>query len=902
MSANDLISRLNAALEGRYRVVREIGEGGMAVVYLAEDLRHERRVALKVLKPQLVAVVGAERFLAEIKTTANLQHPHILPLFDSGQAESFLYYVMPYVEGESLRDRIDREKQLPVQEAIRITTDIAEALDHAHRHGVVHRDIKPANILLTDGRPVIADFGIALALAHAGGGRVTETGLSIGTPHYMSPEQATGERNVDPRTDVYALGCVLYEMLVGDPPYGGSTAQAVLAKILTGPAPAPTETRLSIPPNVDAAIRKALEKLPADRFPTAKDFAGALSEPGFRYAEHAATNVAVAATQWTPIAKAATAVALIVVLGFGLSLLRPETTAPVSRFPSPFLDGQAPIGTVELTPDGSALVYTGPSRSGGTQNQLWIRRWESLSATPIPETEGARADRLAQISLSPSGLEVVFAVGGAGSGSGLRIASLDGGPSRALIGPATAAGGWAEDGWVYYQGENVILRVPAVGGEAERLTERTGGELSHGPLQLLPGGRAAVFQVWHAADGSDSQVWWLDVETGDRRMLTLGNTPHYTPTGHLLFGTPDGTLMAAPFSVERAELTGPAVPVAEGLNSDTGLLSYSVSQTGALVYRAGESLGEGYEFVWVTRSGEATPVDPGESFNPGLGNIGWRLSPNGDRIAFQRELDGNEDIWTKELPDGPFSRLTFDGAGDREPQWTPDGRSVTFRSDRAGASHLWSRYADGTGDAEVVFDGFSVAKGVWSPDGEWLILRRAGLSTTSSEAARDILALRPGVDSVPIPLIVTDEFSEQGPAISRDGRWLAYSSNETGRDEVFVRPFPEVDGGKWQVSTEGGISPVWANNGRELFFVNPETRELVTAEFATSPTFRRLRLETLFTIPSSYSLNPTGNSDFYDISPDDERFLMARRQGREEEASLFVLVLNFFEELRRVGP
>ena len=268
----DPITRLNAALEGRYRVERELGEGGMATVYLAQDLRHERKVALKVLKPELAAVVGAERFLAEIKTTANLQHPHILPLHDSGEADGFLFFVTPYIEGDTLRDKIDREKQLSIEEALRITEDVASALDYAQKNGVVHRDIKPGNILRSaEGEPTVADFGIALAVAQAGGGRVTETGLSVGTPHYMSPEQATGDRDVDPRTDVYALGCVLYEMLVGDPPYQGSTAQAVLAKILTDPAPAPTKVRLSIPPNVDAAIRKALEKLPADRFASAQE-------------------------------------------------------------------------------------------------------------------------------------------------------------------------------------------------------------------------------------------------------------------------------------------------------------------------------------------------------------------------------------------------------------------------------------------------------------------------------------------------------------------------------------------------------------------------------------------------------------------------------------------------------
>ena len=275
--AAEVVVRLNTALIGRYRIQRELGEGGMATVYLADDLRHERKVALKVLKPELAAVVGAERFLAEIKTTANLTHPHILPLHDSGEADGFLFYVMPHIEGESLRDRIDREKQLPVDEAVRIATAVASALDHAHRHKVIHRDIKPGNILLQDGEPVVADFGIALAVGAAGSNRLTETGLSLGTPYYMSPEQATGDQTVGPPTDTYALGCVLYEMLVGEPPYGGSSAQAVLGKILAGKHVSAMEERPSVPANVDAALRCALEKLPADRFTSAQEFVRALA-------------------------------------------------------------------------------------------------------------------------------------------------------------------------------------------------------------------------------------------------------------------------------------------------------------------------------------------------------------------------------------------------------------------------------------------------------------------------------------------------------------------------------------------------------------------------------------------------------------------------------------------------
>src|SRR3954451_14966718 len=273
--------RLQSALADRYRIDGEIGAGGMATVYLAHDLRHDRKVALKLLRPELSAIIGAERFLAEIKLTANLQHPHILPLFDSGEADSHLFYVMPFVEGESLRALLNREKQLPVAEAVRIAGEVASALDYAHRHGVVHRDIKPENILLHDGRALVADFGIALAASKAGGNRMTETGMSLGTPHYMSPEQAMGERDITARSDIYALGCVLYEMLTAEPPFEGATAQAIVARVLTESPRSLRPQRKSIPPHVEAAVMTALEKLPADRFESAKAFGEALVDPGY---------------------------------------------------------------------------------------------------------------------------------------------------------------------------------------------------------------------------------------------------------------------------------------------------------------------------------------------------------------------------------------------------------------------------------------------------------------------------------------------------------------------------------------------------------------------------------------------------------------------------------------------
>src|SRR6188508_2928758 len=270
-------SRLQSALADRYRIERELGSGGMATVYLAADLRHDRKVAIKVLKPELAAVLGAERFIVEIKTTASLQHPHILPLFDSGSANGILFYVMPYIEGITIREKLNRETQCGVDEAIRIAREIADALDYAHRHGVIHRDIKPENILLHDGRAMVMDFGIAIALSAAAGGRMTETGLSLGTPHYMSPEQATAEKEISARSDIYSLASVLYEMLTGNPPHTGASAQQIIMKIITEPAQPVTSLRRSVPANVAAAIDKALEKLPADRFATANEFAAALN-------------------------------------------------------------------------------------------------------------------------------------------------------------------------------------------------------------------------------------------------------------------------------------------------------------------------------------------------------------------------------------------------------------------------------------------------------------------------------------------------------------------------------------------------------------------------------------------------------------------------------------------------
>jgi serine/threonine-protein kinase len=362
------VTTLTEALRERYRIERELGAGGMATVYLAQDLKHDRKVAIKVLRPELAAVIGAERFLIEIRTTANLQHPHILPLFDSGEAGNrdtgegtFLYYVMPYVEGETVRDRLTREKQLPVAEAVRIATEVAGALDYAHRHNVIHRDIKPENILLHDGRALVADFGIALAASKAGGTRMTETGMSLGTPHYMSPEQAMGERKITARSDVYALGCVLFEMLTGDPPFTGSTAQAIVAKVMTDEPAAPSRHRKAIPGHVDHAVLTALEKLPADRWGSASELAQALAGIGMTgrtQSRRAAPDRSVRSGRNLMTALGVTLFLMTLLAAWGWARSRSVApTAGVMRFvvmlPASQQIAEAPDHLIAMAPDGA---------------------------------------------------------------------------------------------------------------------------------------------------------------------------------------------------------------------------------------------------------------------------------------------------------------------------------------------------------------------------------------------------------------------------------------------------------------------------------------------------------------------------------------------------------------------
>ena len=878
---SDPVTRLNAALEGRYAIESELGEGGMATVYLAEDIKHNRNVALKVLKPELAAVVGAERFLAEIQVTANLQHPHILPLFDSGEADSFLFYVMPYVEGETLRDRIKREKQLPVEEAVGIATAVANALDYAHRHKVIHRDIKPANILIQDGEPVVSDFGIALALGAGGGDRLTETGLSLGTPYYMSPEQATGDQPVGSSTDTYALGSVLYEMLVGEPPYPGTTTQAVLGKIIAGKPVSAREHRSQVSANVDSAIRCAIEKLPADRFGSVEEFAKALADPGFRHGEVAVAEVAAAVGPWKRIAVGFAVLAGLFGLGFGWSLLRPEPPQAVARIeltpPSQF-DVQTFHRGFAVSPDGRTVVFA--DRDG----LLYHQDVRQLDPEPIQGTSDAWYPFF-----SPDGEWVGYFDQ---RDATLKKARLDRQEVQTLapVPPGVRSAGWGPDGTIVFHTTALdgLWRVPDTGGEIEQIPN-TGGPLIAW-MDMLPNGRA---MVGHVVATGERQVVAVPLETGERRTLLPGRSVQYVSTGHLIFSRED-VLWAVRFDPERLAVVGAPAPIVQGMavNPANSHAHFAVGGDLLLYEEAGTSGGP--VPVWVGRDGSQESLDAALT-----GNIAaTAISPDGRMVAFEY-LDGAGDpeaIWVYSLDQETFSRLTFGGSRNIMPFWSPDGSEVGFSSDRDGLMALYSRPADLSSDTRLLFadpeDGLYEAS--WTPDGSKLVFRRGSSLTTGTQ---DIGYAAPHPDSA-VVLVVNTPAREQNPSLSPDGRWLAYWSNESGESQVYVRPFPGP-GGRSQVSTDGGFNPVWAHNGRELFYFNTSDGFFTVAEVHSEPAFGVDSREPLFAGDAYFF----GGQDLHwDVSPDDQRLLMIGAFARPDRSSRYVGIQNLSTLLREVLP
>ncbi|HTI65232.1 MAG TPA: protein kinase [Gemmatimonadaceae bacterium] len=885
----DPVASLNAALAGRYRIERHLGEGGMASVYLAQDVRHDRKVALKLLKPELAAVLGAERFVQEIKTTAALQHPHILPLFDSGTADGFLFYVMPYVEGETLRDKLNRETQLAVGDAVRIAQEVADALDYAHRHGVIHRDIKPENILLHDGRPMVADFGIALAVSAAAGGRMTETGISLGTPHYMSPEQATADKDIGARSDIYSLASVLYEMLAGQPPHLGGSAQQVIMKIITAPVEPVTTYRKSVPPNVAAALTKALEKLPADRFDSAKAFAAALGNADFTLPSsdgvRSFTAHGVRSHAFTGAATASGVLLVVALWGW----FRPPPAAPVIRYelqvPSGVagdLGAPAPVPA----PDGSFIVLHGPAQDSRFGQMLWMKPRDSRSAKPIPATEGARA-----FALSPDGQWIAFAVG-----HQLRKLQIAGSAPVTLVNEGVNSGfgvTWLDDGTIVFVrdvGARVSLaQLPAAGGEASDVWRSD--TLFHVLPSAIAGTHAILFERCKSSVACD--LWAIDLRDDHARLVMAGATSaRYAATGDIVY-VQQGRLFASRFDRDALAVRGQPVPLADSIAATP--FPIELSRSGLLVTRVGGSATAGNEFdmVWVDRAGHITPVDTAWRFRVTAfaNDQGWALSPDGRRLAIGLLTDAGDDIWVKELPRGPLSRVSYDPAPDVRPRWTGDGRSVIFFSERA-VSGVYQHRADGAGKDSLLLGGI-IDEAAPSPDGRWLVFRDG--SNGAMRGGRDIKGVRLGADTTRVPVIVTP-FDEEAIALSPDAKWIAYQSDETGRTEVFIRSFPNTDTFKRQVSNGGGSAPLWSHDGRELYYLSAG-KDMMSARLTTSPAISVSQPVALFHVPDELLAVEYDYYTPWDVAADG-RFIMARLRRRDGAESTVVIAENWLTELR----
>jgi hypothetical protein len=880
----DPLTQLQTSLAERYRVERQIGVGGMATVYLARDLRHDRNVALKLLKPELGAVLGVERFLSEIRVTANLQHPHLLPLFDSGEADGLLFYVMPYVEGESLRGRLDREKQLPVNEAIRITVAVAGALDYAHRHNVVHRDLKPENILLQDGQPVVSDFGIALAVTNAGGTRVTQTGLSLGTPAYMSPEQATGDRLIDARSDIYSLAAVLYEMLTGEPPHTGSTVQAIIARVLTDRVRPVRSSRDTVPENVDAALQRALAKLPADRFETAKEFAEALQDP--RYTLPITLGVSTlgntTALPGSPARASALmrfapwALAIVAGVIAAVSLMRPgpETELPApARFDLVLPDSlpfRGSAGDVALSRDGKVMVLV--VRQGNVP-RLAVRLLEETNVRVLPGTDEAN-----RVFISPDGTAAGFIADGR-----LRTVSLAGGGITTLVNSGmTSRVAWTESG-IVFSSERRLVRISPAGGTPVPLTEPDSG-VRHSNPTVAPAGRL-LLTLNQPGSGQLPEIAVAEADGRVRGLGVRGLIPQWVEPGHILYNTSDGNLMALPMDRTRMTPAGDPVLIQNGVRL-FGAQSFGIwtaAPNGTIVLdQSGTSASR---LGIVDRSGRFTALtDDARNFRLP------RLSPDFNQVAIQAGTAGtnaDSDIWIFDRSMGTLSRFTS-GQGNSDPFWTPNGQRLAFASanrdsssgaDDFGTDIYWQDI-DRSSRPELLY---SAPGNQWpwgfTPDGKNVIFDESGPPTRVRAAT--VGAKEPARD------VVVNEFANRLPHLSSDGKWLAYTSTETGQVQVYVRPFPGP-GRAVQVSVDGGDQPKWSRDGRELFY--RDGANMIAATMRNGAvTARTVLFEDRFQM---------SNATNYDVFPDG-RFLML--QGSEEVRRLTVLV-NWSTELRRLTP
>jgi Tol biopolymer transport system component len=875
---------------GPYEVVSILGSGGMGVVYRAHDSRLGRDVAIKISSERFT-----ERFEREARAVAALNHPNICTLHDIGPD----YLVMELVEGETLADVLAQRgaQGLPTDEALTIGRQIAAALEAAHEKGIVHRDLKPGNIKLTgDGVVKVLDFGLA-KIGQAPDGSIgsdqnrltqsptigaTQVGVVMGTAAYMSPEQARG-RAVDKRADIWSFGVVLYEMLNGRRPFEGEDVSTIVAAVIQTEPPWD-----AVPPRMQRLLKKCLEKDPKRRLRDIGDAWELVAEA----TELPRTSSRWAMTGWL----AATAFGVAAALALWAPWRR--TAAPTDR-PLVRLEvelgsdvaleplGQPTPSSLAISPDGTRLVYVA-SVAGGP-SKLLIRRLDQPSATELAGTDGARGPFF-----SPDSGWVVFY-----DGSRLKKISVEGGATVPMVERGIVAGGtWLDNGdLIFATGLTAgLLRAPADGGAATEILKLGAGELFYAMPQLLPGGRHVLITVYGTPPNVDrASIDVVSLTDSSRKTIARGGTSaRYLPSGHVVY-TNRNTMFAIPFDVEALETRGTPVPVLTDVAYDlaAGLAQYDVSRDGTLVYRGGSGSGRDLAIVQsVDENGRLTVLYP----KPSTHATPPRIAPDGKRIAMVLREGAAQDVWVYDTQRGSSTRLTFGEAAFASPAWSPDGKFLVFGS--IGGGMFWAR-ADGGGRAERLLP--SMDKSIVFPmsftsDGSRLLYYEV---VGTSQIFTVPLELSDGVKAGKPERYLTSQFADTFPTFSRDGRWILYQSNDAGRDEIYVRPFPlsgSGQGGKWQISTGGGRSPQWLPNGREILYQSGD--QVMSVEYTVQgDTF----------VPGKPRVwrDKLGTALAFDLAPDGEHVVVLTPTiggdvAPPEHSVMFLQ--NFFDELRRRVP
>jgi len=882
---------------GSFEIVEIIGRGGMGVVYLARDTKLKRSVAIKSMPAKLIGdSIARTRFRREAELLASLNHNNIAVIHDIIEQGSLGYLVLEYVPGQTLAERV-MKGPLKLEEVLTIALQISEAVATAHEYDVIHRDLKPGNIKITpDGRVKVLDFGLAKAVGDEPSEKpitVTQPGRVMGTPAYMSPEQACG-KPTDKRSDIWSFGCVLYEMLTGHPPFESETATEILARIIER-EPDWEMLPQEIPTNIRTLLRRCLEKNQQRRLRDIGDAAIEISETLSKPATAPPISTSpLAVSQPTGLRRlmvwgaacllVGTMIASIVLRLFAPPTFPERDQRPTQRLVIKLPENQTlalsrstPLGiaqpAVALSPDGSRLVYV--ADIDGT-TQLFERLMNQFEVRPIPATEGAFAPFF-----SRDGQSVGFF-----TKDKLKKVSLLGGEPVTICDARNPRGAsWGADGMIYFaetEGSR-LSRVPATGGTKEHLTARgepSGeGMFSYGYPVLLPGGKQMLVS-------SPTSIMLFSLETRDKKILVEdGQHARYIPTGHLVYARA-GAIEAAPFSLRTLQVSGPSIPILERIMLDSrhGTAQFIFSSGGLLVYVPGGDTVKSIP-AWVDRQGNVEPLPmPAQKYGT------FHLSPDGKQLAIQVYSRPQSNVYIYDVVSGRGTRLTLEGSN-VEPIWTPDGKRVTFFSGRQGLGKhnlLW-KPVDGSGKTELLHSsdyGFSASS--WSSDGKLLAFYQI-----HPTRGYDIWILSLEGDREP-ELIVGTEFSEIFPAFSPDGHWIAYVSDKEGKFQVYVQPYPAMDR-VWPISDDFGEEPIWSSDGNELFYRNGDKWMVVS--ISTEPEFKAGTPQLLF--EGLYN-NVPGMS--YDVVPDGQRFLVLQPEYDDSQVREFHVVTNWFEELKRLVP